>query len=158
MNYNEIIDYSSLSTYIDCPRKFLFNYIMHFRPKRKSIHLVFGSAWHYGLEVVYKRLQHDPDSLTIIDATELSIVSFNNLWKIESDGKFPDEDIIFPKSPGHAANMYHEYWSQYLDSDQQEKKIISVESPFNINLGKFHLSLPDYIGRTDLILEKENGS
>jgi len=158
MNYREKIDFSSLSTYLDCPRKFLFQYLLHLRSSRKSIHLVFGSCWHYGLEVVYKQLQSDPDSLTVIDATELSIVSFNDLWKIEGEPYFPDQDMIFPKSPGHAANMYNKYWQQFLDYDQQNKTIIAVEDPFVINLSNFADNLPNYIGRQDLIFKNNNDS
>ena len=156
MDYRKKIDYSSLSTYLDCPRKFLFQYIMHFRGPSKNIHLIFGSCWHYGLEVAYKTMM--TDKLSVIDATDLSIESFNKLWKIEGSETFPDEDIIFPKSPGHAANMYHAYWKRYLELDLKDKKIIAVESPFTIDLNSFAPGLPNYIGRIDLVFEESNGS
>ncbi len=152
MDYTEKIDYSSVSTYLDCPRKFLFQYIMHFRSRHASIHLVFGSCWHYGLEVVYKRLMKDPDSLTVVDATELATSSFNLLWQIEGEPHFPDHDIIFPKSPGHASNMYYAYWNMYLNGSDATKEILAVESPFTINLsGIAKKPLPNYIGRQDLL-------
>ena len=158
MKYREKIDYSSLSTYIECPRKFMFQYMFHFRGSRKNIHLIFGGAWHYGLVMTYKQLQKDPDSLTIIDATELSRISFNQYWQLEGAEAFPDEDIIFPKSPGHAANMYHEYWKRYLTLDQEdEKKILAVETPFAIALDTVSPNLPMYIGRQDLIFQNANG-
>ena len=151
MNYREKIDYSSLSTYLDCPRKFLFQYIMHFRGNSKNIHFVFGSCWHYGLEVSYKKLMKQ--KLSTLDVTELSIEAFNKLWQLEGKEAFPDEDIIFPKSPGHAANMYYAYWKRYLKHDLKDKQIIAVESPFVIELSNFHKDLPNYIGRIDLIFE-----
>jgi len=158
MDYRQKIDYSSLSTYMDCPRKFLFQYILHFRSSKQSIHLVFGSCWHYGLECVYNVLKDDPDIVTVDFATNLSIKSFNKLWQIEGAHRFPDEDIIFPKSPGHAANMYYQYWKQYLKIDQEEKKVLAVESPFTINLSGTIPGLPDYIGRLDLIHRLANGN
>jgi hypothetical protein len=129
---------------------------MHFRGNNKNIHLIFGSCWHYGLEVVYKELM--TQKLSILDATDLSIDSFNKLWQIEGSTAFPDEDIIFPKSPGHAANMYYAYWKRYLKIDLKDKRIIAVESPFIIDLSNFYDNLPNYIGRIDLVFEEANGS
>lgn len=158
MNYREKIDYSSLSTYLTCHRKFLFQYIMHLRSPYPSIHLIFGSCYHYGLETVYKHLLRDPDSLTVIDASELSRIAFNDLWSIEGAPHWPDNDAIFPKSPGHAANMYHDYWGKYLSLDNEEKTILAVESPFEINLSQFQSGLPNYIGRLDIVFKKDSGS
>lgn len=157
MDYREKIDYSSLSTYMECPRKFLFKYMMHFRSLNKNINLIFGSCWHYGLEQVYKE-QITNDSLSIIDATDLSILSFNKLWEIEGSKAFPDSDIIFPKSPGHAANVYHKYWKRFLKLDQKDKKVLTVEEPFLIDLSIYQKNLPAYIGRIDLIFSELKGN
>jgi len=156
MDYQEKIDYSSLSTYQVCPRKFLFQYIMNLRSPYKSIHLVFGACWHYGLEVVYKAIKSG-EQLTELEATIMSTKAFNLLWKIEGAPHFPDEDIIFPKSPGHAANMYKKYWERFLHSDSR-KTIIDVEAPFVINLNTYALNLPNYIGRLDLIFADNLGN
>jgi len=155
MNYLEKIDYSSLSTYMECPRKFLFQYIFHFRGK-KSIHLVFGSCWHYGKEEVYKRIQAG-EKLTTKSATEIAIKAFNRLWSVEGASTWPDEDIIFPKSPGHAANVYKKYWDRYLEEDSKHQ-IISVESPFALDLSQHIPGLPRYIGRMDLVLLRKSNN
>lgn len=147
MDYREKIDYSSLSTYLTCPRKFLYKYILHLRNPRPSIHLVFGSCWHYGLEVVYQAEQEDPN-LKPADATKLATAAFNLLWSIEGAPYWKDEDAIFPKSPGHAANVYHAYFKRFLKLDQNESKVLSVESPFAIHISE---DLPNYIGRFDLL-------
>jgi len=158
MNYKEKLDYSSLSTYIDCPRKFLFQYMLHFRSSRPSIHLVFGSCWHYGLEVVYKILQKDPSSLTIISATKLATVAFNLLWNLDGEPHFSDHDMIFPKSPGRAADMYHAYWTRYLETGDNFKEIIAVEKPFVLDFSLFQKGLPNYIGRQDLLFKLPDGT
>ena len=145
MDYREQIDYSSLSTYLDCPRKFFFQYILHLRSRVKSIDLVFGSAWHYGLEITYRALMNN-DKLSVLDATEMSRKALDLYWLVEGEPHFPDPDLVFPKSPGHAANMYHDYWSQFLTEDSQ-RQIIGVEIPFSINIAP---DLPKYIGRKDL--------
>lgn len=155
MDYTKKIDYSSLSTYQSCPREFLFQYVMHLRPAGKSIHLVFGACWHYGLEVTYKILMDNPN-LSPIDCTVSSIKAFNALWKLDGEPFWKNEDLIFPKSPGHAANMYKEYWDRFLTADTKRRKIIAVESPFTIDLSVYEKGLPNYIGRLDLVLSKDD--
>ncbi|MDY6893927.1 MAG: PD-(D/E)XK nuclease family protein [Thermotogota bacterium] len=153
MDYNEKIDYSSLSTYLSCPREFLFQYIMNLRPAGQSIHLVFGACWHYGLESTYNLLMKDP-SLSVVDCTVNSIKAFNKLWKLDGEPNWKNEDLIFPKSPGHAANMYKEYWNRFLSLDNYDRKIIAVESPFALDLTSITniKGFPLYIGRLDLVL------
>lgn len=155
MDYKEKIDYSSLSTYMDCPRKFMFQYIMNLRPAGKSIHLVFGSCWHYGLESTYHLLKEN-QNLSVIDATINSIKAFNTLWALDGAPHWKDEDLIFPKSPGHAANMYKPYWERFLKADSA-RKVIAVEAPFAISLDNYGTNLPRYIGRIDLILGDNEG-
>ena len=157
MDYTEKIDYSSLSTYMECPRKFLFQYIMHFRPGNKNLDLVFGSCWHYGLEQVYKS-QMVTGNPSVIDATEVAIESFQKLWALEGKEQWPDHDAIFPKSPGRASDMYYDYFKRFLNSDLDERRPIAVEEPFTIDLSQFDTRLPNYIGRIDLIWEELNGN
>ena len=137
---------------MECPRKFLFQYIFHFRGG-KNIHLVFGSCWHYGKEVVYQHIQAG-EKLTIKSATQLAVSAFNKLWLIEGAKAFPNEDLIFPKSPGHAANVYYKYWTRYLEEDQKHQ-ILAVESPFALDLSQHTPGLPNYIGRLDLVQIKK---
>ena len=155
MNYNEKIDYSSLSTYFNCPREFLFQYIMNLRPAGQSIHLVFGSCWHYGLESTYNLLMENP-KLSSIECTINSIKAFNALWKLDGEPFWKNEDIIFPKSPGHAANMYKPYWDRFLKLDIHQRKVMAVEAPFIIDLSIYEPNLPNYIGRLDLVLSEDD--
>ena len=157
MDYTEKIDYSSLSTYMACPRKFLFQYMMHLRPKGNSIHLVFGSCWHYGLEVAYNAIKEDPKANSAMDLTIISIKAFNKLWDLDGAPLWKDEDLIFPKSPGHAANMYKQYWERFLSIDSEKRHVIAVEAPFAIDLSNYGDNLPRYIGRIDLILSDGSG-
>lgn len=155
MDYNEKIDYSSLSTYLSCPREFLFQYVMHLCPSGQSIHLVFGACWHYGLEVTYKLLMQG-EKLNVMDCTITSIKAFNKLWKLDGAPHWKNEDLIYPKSPGHAANMYQAYWDRFLKLDAIKRKILAVEAPFAIDLSIEGEKLPNYVGRKDLILSDGN--
>jgi hypothetical protein len=157
MDYNKKIDYSSLSTYLSCGREFLFHYVMNLQPVGQSIHLVFGSCWHYGLESTYKLLMKD-SSLSVMDCTINSIKAFNALWHLDGAPYWKNEDLIFPKSPGHAANMYKAYWERFLSNDTKHRKIIGVEIPFSIDLSLHEKELPAYVGRIDLILAEDNST
>lgn len=153
MDYKRQIDYSSLSCYSDCPRKFLFQYIMNFRSTSPNIDLTFGSMWHFGLEQGYKAWQKNPE-ITPSELTQISIAAANLFWKVDGEPNFPDPDAIFPKSPGHAASMYQEYWHLYYDIDATYD-IIGVETPFTLQIhpDKEH---PIYVGLIDLVLKKED--
>jgi len=155
MNFNEKIDYSSLTEYIDCPRSFMFKYVMHMKSIHPKLDLIFGSCWHYGLEVVYIQLMNDPNSLNVYDATEMARLSFNLLWSIEGEPHFTEESS-FPKSPGNAANMYFDYFSRYLQKDLKNT-ILGVETGFAIDLSLLYPGLPLYIGRMDLVMKNEKG-
>ena len=145
MNYREKIDFSSLSEYLSCPFKFLLNYILHLRPTTPNIDFVFGACWHYGLEIVYKYLMEGNKSLSPIQATALAVTAFNKLWSIS--GKQLNVEACYPKNPGHAADMYYEYFKKYLAMDR-EVEIIGVEIPFTVLLKE---DFPVYIGRLDLV-------
>jgi len=141
--------------------------MMHLDGLKKNINLVFGSAWHYGLEEVYKELQKIEETKEHLlhpeEATDLAISSFNTLWQAEDAPiAWPNEDTIYPKSPGHAGDMYYEYWKKYLVEDLEEWQVIGVEEPFLLDLSqvvndgkekKDWIDFPDYIGRMDLILQ-----
>lgn len=147
MDYCKEIDYSSLSTYLSCPRKFFFQYIMHLRPAGPpSLDLIFGSCWHLGLEKAYTAIRDhqltDPKALAAISSEW-----FNKLWHLEAEGHF-DPDIAFPKSPTRATDMYYNYWQQFAQTDSS-CQIIAIEEPFTIDLGE---SYPNYIGRLDMAL------
>jgi hypothetical protein len=116
---------------------------------------VFGSAWHYGLEVVYEEMMKDT-KLDPTSAREASIKGFNALWSIEGEPNF-DPDLVYPKSPGRAADMYHKYWKQFLVEDTA-LKIVGVEIPFTITLSDLLPGMPNYIGRMDLAFEHEDES
>lgn len=48
----EIKDSSKLDTFLKCPRKYLFEYILGIRNPNENVHLVFGRAVHSAMEVL----------------------------------------------------------------------------------------------------------
>lgn len=150
MDYNHSIDFSTLSAYLDCPRKALFKYVLCLQiDGPPSIDLIFGSCWHIGMEAGYKAFKTDP-SITIEDLTEISTAAFWALWNIEA-APFYDADSTFPKSPSRAMEMYYKYWSLFRAVDM-DKKVVSVEEPFALHVRD---DLPLYVGRKDVELQSD---
>ena len=48
----DVHDTTKISKFMDCPRGYFFEYIMGYRPDEPNIHLVFGKAWHEGMEIL----------------------------------------------------------------------------------------------------------
>lgn len=47
----DILDSSKLTSFMKCPRSFFYEYLLGWRNDTSNVHLVFGSAWHAGMEV-----------------------------------------------------------------------------------------------------------
>ncbi len=47
---HEIFDSSKVTTYMDCPRQFFYQYVLGWRKDKPNLHLAFGSAWHLAME------------------------------------------------------------------------------------------------------------
>ena len=153
MDYTKEIDYSSLDTYLTCPRKFMFRYMMHLsRTGAPSLDLVFGSCWHYGMELAMQELQKD-SGLSAPQLTEIAQSAFLTLWEVEAAPYF-DPDASFPKNPGRAHDMFYAFFSEHLTTFR-EARILGIESPFMIHLKE---GFPTYIGRLDLVLLLPDGS
>jgi len=48
-----VIDSTKLKCYMECPRRYFFEYVLGWRIDRPNIHLIFGSAWHEALAHLY---------------------------------------------------------------------------------------------------------
>lgn len=147
MDYTANIDYSSLDTFLTCPRKFMFRYMMHLsRSGPSSLDLIFGSCWHYGKEEAFKTLKESPD-VPAADLTQVAINAFNELWQAEA-APFFDPDACFPKNPGRAHDMFYKFFSEHIITFRASE-ILAIESPFTVHLKE---DMPIYTGRLDLVL------
>lgn len=50
---HSVIDGSKLTTFMACPRDYLFTHLLGWQRETSNIHLVFGSAIHKGMEIIY---------------------------------------------------------------------------------------------------------
>jgi len=99
-----IQDSTKLQKYLHCPREYLFEYVLGWRPENPSIHLEFGQAWHLAMEELLLRGYSS-------DAQELAYIRL-----LQHHRKFFAEvtdDIYYPKTPGFAREMLKKYCAKY---------------------------------------------
>lgn len=99
-----IIDSTKIKCFKDCPRKFFYNFVLHWRKDEPNIHLEFGTAWHLAKEHI---LNHGYDEATINDAFAIFISHYRKFYA-------PSDDLNnAPKDPGNARKALTEYCNQF---------------------------------------------
>lgn len=141
-------DNSSISTYKECPRKYFLRHILGWATDsgKEAPALVFGSAWHAGLDELYK----EPTS---INRLENALTGFSKEW--EARGYSLDMDIqemesLNPRIPGVAAEMYENYISERANL-LERCTVLAIEHPFATPIP----GLDDvyYVGKLDKVIE-----
>lgn len=64
-----VLSPSSLNTYLECPRKFLFSYLLKI-PRKKEKPLYLGKATHYALERFFRNFDSDKSLNTLLEGFE----------------------------------------------------------------------------------------
>jgi hypothetical protein len=110
-----IQDASKVKTFMECPRKYFYEYVLGWRREGLNNHLVFGDAWHKGLAVLYDEG---------FDKVERAVEAFLKAYRQKVD---PEQDDIFhPKTPWRAALAYGCYALQYK-SDPVEMPVAEYD-------------------------------
>jgi hypothetical protein len=103
-----VMDSTKMQTYLTCPRKYFFEYILGYRPEDKNHNLVFGSAWHKAKDILFS----NGYSVESVDAgVEAFLKEYRQSFSEETDMDF------HPKSPGNAEVALYEYVKQYAPND-----------------------------------------
>lgn len=110
---HEVFDSSKIQAFMDCPRGFFYRYILGWEPKARSVHLVFGSAWHEAMEFILQ----NPD-LGKNDKLAGSWAAFNRIWEQET-AHDPDFEATKSKNPAQALEALEAYLNRYV-YDQDE--------------------------------------
>lgn len=152
----ERCDYTTISTFMTCPRKGFFSHILGWKPaaEYEDKHLHFGKCYHAGLEAGYKFIQDSQKngqsaSSDIIKG--ISDLAFTTTW--DKNPNVAPDDVIAPKTRTNGRELLQRYWSTYARIDQ-EKEVVDVES-----LGALELPCKTrYIMKLDLILRDSRGN
>lgn len=89
-----IQDSSKIKTLMECQRKYFFNYVLGWQHDRPNIHLIFGSAWHEALAMLYL------SDFSVENVKRAFYEGFLPLYRASFDAS--DDEANMPKSPSRA--------------------------------------------------------
>lgn len=144
-------DNTRISTYKSCPRKYLLRHILHWTPDygdKKAPALVFGSAWHEGMDAIWGSQGHPADV-----KVALAVEAFLQSWENDEYPRQPtleESQELKARTPGIAHEMFHNYVAQ-RSKMLEECTVLGIEQPVA-------MPFPDlkdtwYIGKLDKVFE-----
>lgn len=148
----QLYDNSRISGMKNCPRYFLFRYILDWAPAQTSLPLIFGSSWHAAMDVIWENYKDAVKNTT--EVVTLGTAAFVECW-VERGMTHPDDmspdniDDWNPRLPQVASEMMYEYIDarSHIFTDPSFE-LLSVEEPFAIPLDPNNPNL-FYVGRLD---------
>lgn len=152
-----MVDNTMISDHRTCDRYFYYRHIRGLTPETTSPALVFGSAWHDAMDVVWKLLTKNPE----IDTTkcaELAFLDWHINWKKAGfpglDEMSGDIDYRFAvRNPATALEMIYSYIEKRR-SFISKCEMIAIEQPFAVPLDPRDNNLI-YVGRLDKVVKHE---
>ncbi len=140
----DVVDSSKLTTYMTCPRKFFFNYVLGWDSIFPNRHLIFGRAVHKAFE--YLLVQPEPTAQVIQTAYELFLEDYRREYTVE------DDEFNKPKNPDSVLLLLLKYVDTYR-KEWETEKVLHTEVA-----GIVPVSEEDFLNfRIDIIREGENG-
>ena len=121
-----IMDSSKVKTAMECWRKFFFNYALGWRHIQPNIHLIFGSAWHEALALIY---------LTDFSAESVKASYY--------DGFLPyyreyfdesDDEANMPKAPSRAFMALAAYATRW-QKEEREYEVLQHDGVPMVEIG-----------------------
>lgn len=123
-----IFDSSKIQCFMDCPRKYFFNYILGWDVDAPNNDLIFGQAIHEALEYLMTSSMKQ-------DAIEPAFQKFLETYR-EHFSEETDE-LFIPKSPNNAFFGLAAYVGKYRDQDKFDT--LYTEIGGEVNTGKHNL-------------------
>src|SRR5574340_73993 len=144
-------DNTRISTYKSCPRKYLLRHVLHWTPDygdKKAPALVFGSAWHAGMDAIWGSQGHPADV-----KVALAVEAFGQSWEMDGYPRqlsLEESADLKARTPGIAHEMFHNYVEQ-RSKMLEECNVLGIEQPVAMPFP----DLPDtwYIGKLDKVFE-----
>lgn len=144
---------SSISAYRSCPRRFYYSYVLGWKLEAKDDPLIFGSAWHTAMDVIWQADFNDLSNK--YDVIEPAYAAFLNSW--EAEGGVPLDELsdmetlkkLGARTPMVAQEMMYEYVDRRA-SFIRDFDLIDYEYPFGVPVDP---EQPDlfYVGKIDKI-------
>ena len=120
----KVNDPTKISTFMECPRKYFYSYVLGWRPEAPSNHLVFGSAWHVAMEYL---LTHDYSTHSVVEAHRGFMGEYRKTFGPETD------EMFWPKTPNNALIALNAYAKRF-ERDLNEYNPLYTEIAGKISL------------------------
>lgn len=123
----DTIDSTKLQAYMDCPRKYFYEYILGWRAEAPSIHLEFGKAWHLAMEHLILTFPKERYSdRAVAEAFSLFLNHYRLFFPEELDAE------MAPKNPENALKALMQY-AQAYKNDEFEPLYTEIAGTVPIN-------------------------
>jgi hypothetical protein len=111
LNHNQeiftVIDSTKIGTFKMCPRRYFYEYVLHWRAQEPNIHLEFGVAWHLAKEFLF--LDGSYNQAAALKAYTLFEAHYRKFFGPQ------DDKNRAPKDPGTCMAALLNYCEQYRD-------------------------------------------
>jgi len=138
-----VLSASRVKTYLQCPRKYYYNYIEKL-PRKEWLHFDLGTLVHGALEYFHENFKIDKDrgSLNLKKMMKESFQKQRQAMKKERGVSIVQSVLV------EARDLLADYLKR-MESDGIGSEIISLEADFNIPLSK-EFSVRGYVDRLDM--------
>lgn len=150
-----LYDNTRLAAFKKCPRFYFYRHVMDWETQTTRAPLVFGSAWHAAMEVVWPEMIRGTPKETIL---RLAMAAFVENWVSEGmphpkEISYEMEKELSPRTPSVGMEMLAAYIDERLPK-MKDLELISVERPFVVPLDPEDDTL-FYIGKIDKVVSQK---
>ena len=122
----DIQDATKIKCFMECPRKYFFEYTLGWRPSGTNIHLIFGSAWHEALAYLYTN-SFSFEHIKIAFHEHFLPYYRKSIFEV-------DDDIYTPKTPKRAY-LALAYYAQMRELFIKDFRVIYHEGTPMVEIG-----------------------
>lgn len=124
----EIVDSTKLQCFMDCPRRYFYEYTLGWRPDIPNNHLAFGSAVHDCMEHILLN-GYGPKSIS--DGFDRFLLEYRKVFPEDTD------HLFLPKTPDRFFELLVEYISRYKN-DFDRYEVMYTEIAGSVMLSEKH--------------------
>ena len=147
-------DNTRLSDYKACPRQYFIRHVLGWTADygKAAAPLIFGGAWHEGMDVVWKYAKQ-------VDQPTLTALAHDQFMKYWTDAGYPDDmmsvemENLGARNPMVAKEMYWHYTEQRWPT-LQRAEVLAIEQPFAVPMPRMEDHW--YVGRLDKVIQLDN--
>lgn len=148
-----LFDNTRLSDYKRCPRFFFFRHVLHWQPNGRKHPLVFGGAWHAGMDEIWRGVKQRLRDSTILSNAYDAFIEYwvNEGYPHPNEMDLSSLDEYGARTPGNARDKL----AGYLKKRKQfimSCDVLEIERAFAVPLDPEDDKL-FYIGRIDKIVK-----